>query len=119
MTVAYLTHDDVNAAAARTFAARAGLGLVVLDVRQSDPAAVGVVCDLDYLPPEVKAGLLANARAGVDLSAVAVHSYRLTPAERRALRAAGAAVARRLSASLLGAPANGGAHRRVRFAIGI
>jgi hypothetical protein len=101
MTIAYLTHDDVNAAAARDLASRLGLTLVVLDVRQTDLTAGRLVCDLDHLPPEVKVGMLQNARAGVSLPSVGVHSYHLTPEEAQVLRAAGAVVSRRLTARLL------------------
>jgi pyruvate-formate lyase-activating enzyme len=105
MTIAYLTHDEVNASTARKLAGQLGLDLVVLDVRQTDPTAVRLICDLDHLPPDVKAGLLANARDSINLSTLAMHSYNLTAAEVRTLRTAGAEVARRLSAKLFGASA--------------
>ena len=104
MTIAYLTHDEVNASTARKLAGQLGLDLVVLDVRQTDPTAVRLICDLDHLPPDVKAGLLANARDGVHLSTLAMHSYHLTAAEVRTLRTAGAAVARRLTGRLFVVP---------------
>jgi hypothetical protein len=101
MTVAYLTHDEVNAAAARELASRLGLSLVVLDIRQIHPTAGRLVCDLDHLPPEVKSELLSNARAGVNMCSIGVHSYHLTPEETKLLRAAGAVASRRLTARLL------------------
>ena len=101
MTTAYLTHDDVNAAVARELASRLGFSLVVLKLSETEPDASRLVCDLDHLPPDVKAGMLANARTGVNLPSVGVHSYHLTSEESRMLRAAGVVVSRRLSARLL------------------
>jgi hypothetical protein len=101
---AYLTHDEVNARTAHALAERLGLALVVLDVRGTHPAAARLVCDLDHLPSEVKFGLLTNAQSGISLSAVALHSYHLSPDEVQLLRAAGAQVSRRLTAVLLAAP---------------
>jgi len=102
MTTAYLTHDEVNAATAQELAARLPFDLVVLDVRQAHPTAARVVCDLDHLPAEVKAGLLDNAQDGVRMAGVAVHSYHLRSQEVRALRAVGVTVSRRLTGRLLG-----------------
>lgn len=100
MTIAYLTHDEVNAADATRRAARLGIPLVVLDVRGIHAAADRVVCDLDHLPESVKAGLLGEAAAGTDLSAVGVHSYHMTTREVKAFRRAGVIVCRRLDAAL-------------------
>lgn len=104
MTVAYLTHDEVNASRIREMAARLRFELAILDIRQTAPEAERLICDLDSLPPETKNDLLANARFGVNLSALAVHSYHLSAKETRLLRAAGVTVSRRLSARLLSAP---------------
>jgi hypothetical protein len=101
MTTTYLTHDDVNAAVARELASRLGFSLVVLKLSETGSDTSRLVCDLDHLPPDVKAGMIATARTGVSLPSVGVHSYNLTAAEARMLRSAGVVVSRRLSARLL------------------
>src|SRR5262249_57896319 len=101
MTIAYLTHDEVNAAAAGRIARRLGLGLSVIGVRDVGRVSADLlVYDLDHLPPGVKSELLR--RAGRErLDGVAAHSYHLGHEEQQKLRAAGARVARRLTAAIL------------------
>jgi hypothetical protein len=100
--VTYLTRDDVNAATAAELAAAAGVARTVGDARGPAEVAAAdrLVLDLDYLPPEFATELVAWAGRGAALGWAAVHSYNLTPKQARALRAAGATVARRLTAEL-------------------
>jgi hypothetical protein len=100
MTIAYLTLDEVNAALGQELAARTGLALAILDIRQVAPFGSMRVLDLDSLPQDIKMQLLTRAQQGEDLSHVAAHSYHLTAKEIRLLRAAGVKIARRLRASL-------------------
>src|SRR5688500_16300088 len=102
MFVAYLTHDEVNAAAALRIAARLGLPLVVIDVRDRRELAAAdrLVCDLDHLPADFKDSLLARAVGGQELRGVAAHSYHLTGREAALFRRAGASVSRRLNGRL-------------------
>jgi hypothetical protein len=58
------------------------------------------VYDLDFLPADYRARLLAahtTARSG---ALIAIHSYNLTSGQRRRLRRRGVVVARRLGSSL-------------------
>ena len=77
MLVAYLTHDEVNAAAALRIAARLGLPLVVIDVRDRRELAASdrLFCDLDHLPDDFKQSLLARAAGGRMLRGVAYTSF--------------------------------------------
>jgi hypothetical protein len=102
MFVAYLTHDEVNAEAARVVAARIGLGLRAIGVRHKAEAAAAyrLVVDLDALPASWRADLFARVAAGQTFPWVSVHSYHLTRAEARALRAAGVTVTRKLDPHL-------------------
>ena len=106
MKIAYLTHDEVNAAVARRLARRLGLRLKVLTVKSADRTAAAdlLVLDLDHLPPECKSKLFLRVGSGRLRQGVAVHSYNLTATEERALRAAGVHVARRLTAAVLDVP---------------
>ena len=105
--IAYLTHDEVNAAVARRAARRLCGRLKVLGVKDADRAAAAdlVLLDLDHLPPECKLGLLRQAVGGELANRFAVHSYQLSTADERVLRAAGVRVATRLTAALLAVPA--------------
>jgi hypothetical protein len=108
--IAYLTHDAVNAALARRMARRLGSDLTILRAQDADQlgAADRLVIDLDNLPRESKSELFRRAENGGLLTGVAVHSYNLTGAEARILRAAGVRVARRLTAALLADGPGGG-----------
>jgi hypothetical protein len=101
--IAYLTHDEVNAADALRTARELGLDLIAIPVKDADQgvAADVLLLDLDHLPPECRTKLFREAAVGGLREGVAVHSYRLTAAERHALRTAGVGVARRLVADLL------------------
>jgi hypothetical protein len=103
--IAYLTHDDVNAAVARRAARELGLELTQFPVKDDDLTVLAdvLLLDLDHLPPEFKSDLLRRAGNGSIRKGLAVHSYHLSPAEARALRAAGVLVARRLTTGLLDA----------------
>jgi hypothetical protein len=102
MFVAYLTHDEVNAEAARVVAARIGLGLRVIGLRHKVEAAAAdrLVVDLDALPADWRADLFARVAVGQTFPWVSVHSYRLTRDEARTLRAAGLTVTRALDPHL-------------------
>jgi hypothetical protein len=101
--IAYLTHDEVNADTAGRLAHELGVELTALAVKDSRLIvdAELIVIDLDHLPPECRAELLARAAAGAG-AGLAVHSYHLRRAEVRALRAAGVRVTRWLTAATLG-----------------
>src|SRR4051794_15573435 len=103
MLIAYVTHDEVNAAVAARLARRHGLELIVLSVRDAEQAVAAdrLVLDLDHLPPESRSKLFLRAGAGNLRPGVVVHSYNLAPGEDRALRSAGVVVARRLTARTL------------------
>jgi len=112
--IAYLTHDEVNAAEARRAALEAGLDLTVLPIKDGGQAAAAdaMLLDLDHLPADIKLDLLRRAAGGRLSNCVAVHSYQLSPAEVRALRAAGVLVSRRLTACLLDAGSVAGTFRQ-------
>ncbi|HSQ56867.1 MAG TPA: hypothetical protein VLM40_14085 [Gemmata sp.] len=102
-SVAYLTHDEVNAALACRMAKRFGLNLTVLAVKDANHAIAAdqLVLDLDHLPLEYKSNLFLRIGRGELRSGVAVHSYHLTPGECRALCTAGVRMTRRLTAAVL------------------
>lgn len=102
MTV-YLTHDQVNAALARRIAARLGLDITVLALKDADQAvtADALVLDLDSLPLDARSKLFLRVGSGELRSGVGVHSYHLTASEARTLRRAGVRVERRLTAAAL------------------
>jgi len=106
MIVHYLTHDEVNAAVALQKAARNGIDLRVIDVRDFDDMirTERLICDLDHLPAEYRTNLVSRAAAGEPFLWVAVHSYNLSTYEVRVLREAGVTVARTLKSSLLRLP---------------
>jgi hypothetical protein len=103
MSVAYISHDEVNSALARRMATRLGLELTVLNLQEAEHAIPAdlIMLDLDHLPPECKSKLFLQIGKGELRDGVAVHSYRLTTAEVRELRAAGVRVKRRLTATVL------------------
>lgn len=107
MSIAYLTHDDVNAAVARRVAGRFGLDLTVLPLKDAGQGVVAdlLILDLDHLPPECKSKLFLRIGGGEPREGMAVHSYHLTAAEARVLRKAGVRVARRLTATVFRAHA--------------
>lgn len=100
---AYLTHDQVNAALARRIAARLGLDLTVLALKDADRAvaADALVLDLDSLPRDARSKLFLRVGSGELRSGVGVHSYHLTGSEARTLRRAGVRAERRLTAAAL------------------
>lgn len=114
MSVAYMSHDEVNSVLADRMADRIGLDLIVLTLRDTEHAIAAdlLVLDLDHLPPECKSKLFLRVGRGELRSGVAVHSYHLTDAEASALRAAGVRVARRLTASVLVPPVPAGSSFR-------
>lgn len=107
--IAYLTHDEVNASVATRLARRLRAALTVLPARIADQLAAHVLLvDLDGLPREWRANLLARAAAGRLPPGLAIHSYQLSASERRQLRTAGVRVSRRLTAALVACVANPG-----------
>jgi hypothetical protein len=102
MRLAYLTHDEVNQALAGPLAAAAGLELDLRNVRDGlDHGDFdGVLYDLDFLPADFCARVLADLMARPPKSLAAVHGYNLTARQRRALWRRGVIVARRLRARL-------------------
>ncbi|WP_439630627.1 hypothetical protein [Gemmata sp.] len=101
--IAYLTHDQVNAALARRITDRLGLDLTVLALKDADRAvaADAVVLDLDSLPRDARSKLFLRVGSGELRSGVGVHSYHLTASEARTLRRAGVRAERRLTAAAL------------------
>jgi hypothetical protein len=101
--IAYLTHDEVNAALAQRIAGRLSLELTVLGIKDINLAITAdlLLFDLDHLPTECKSELLSRAQRDSLGERIAVHSYCLTTSEARSLRKAGGLTARRLTATLL------------------
>lgn len=95
----------MNAFNAVRIARRLGLELAAFAVKDAGEtvAADLLVLDLDHLPADCRANLLAQAATSPkhSRSDLAVHSYNLNRAELRVLRRAGVRVARRLTAGLL------------------
>jgi hypothetical protein len=100
MRVAYLTLDEVNRALAIGFAAQAGIELELPELRDDLNRFDAVLYDLDFLPAECRDRLRFVPGGGELPQVVAVHSYNLTPRQRRSLHRRGALVTRRLRASL-------------------
>jgi hypothetical protein len=102
MRMAYLTTDEVNLDLAQTLAERADVCLVPLAPRDAlpDGACDAVLCDLDYLPAELREEILAAALAGRPGRPLALHGYNLDGQQTAALRRNGVIVARRLEAGL-------------------
>jgi hypothetical protein len=109
-SVAYLSHDEVNAALARRMARRLGLDLAILHIKDAEQAVAAdlLVLDLDHLAPECKSELFLRIGGRELRGGVAVHSYHLTPAEARTLRKAGVQISRRLTAAVLVPPMTAG-----------
>ena len=102
MLFAYLTLDEVNQELAGMLADAAGVELDATDFRDACPDRQfdAVLYDLDYLPNDRREALLAALTAGRMAEPVAVHSYRLSVRQARALRQQGVIVARRLGPKL-------------------
>ena len=103
MSVAYMSHDEVNSALALRIADRLDLDLAALTLRDAEHAIAAdlLVLDLDHLPPECESKVFLRVGRGELRSDLAVHSYHLTETEADVLRAAGVRVARRLTAAVL------------------
>lgn len=113
--IAYLTHDEVNAYVAARLARKLRVPLTVLPAKGTDQLAAHVLLvDLDHLPREWRANLLARAARGRLPAGLAVHSYHLSGADARTLRAAGVRVAHRLTAALLTGAADSGPAENAR-----
>jgi hypothetical protein len=98
MMLAYLSHDEVNRDLAQQFAEAKGVLLCPLFARESASTGLSdaVLCDLDSLPSEERAGMLKALLGRSWMCPMAVHSYSLVRSEVKALRAQGVAVFRRL-----------------------
>jgi hypothetical protein len=96
MVIAYLTTDEVNQTLALQMAERCGVQLFTLEPREGPPNGEfdAVLYDLDYLPQReaILNGLLSDSST----CKAAVHSYNLTEAQVKDLRANGVTVYRRL-----------------------
>ena len=101
--IAYLTHDEVNAKVAKQLAGRLGSDLTVMSLKDVDQFVTteSLLIDLDHLPPECRSHLFDLVSKGGLHRGLSVHSYHLSRAEVRALRAAGVGVARRLTSVFL------------------
>jgi hypothetical protein len=96
MVIAYLTTDEVNQTLALQIAERCGVQLFPLEPREAPPNGEfdAVLYDLDYLPQ--REAILNRLRSESFACKAAVHSYNLTEAEVKDLRANGVKVYRRL-----------------------
>jgi hypothetical protein len=101
--LAYLSTDEVNQALALQLAAQLGVGLELLSLEDGPPdaAVVGMLYDLDYLPPDRKQEVLSELLAGALPCAVAVHSYNLDEDQVEQLVQNGVTVSTRLEAKIL------------------
>ena len=106
--IAYLTHDAVNAEVANQLARQLGSNLTVLSLKDVDRFVTTdrLLVDLDHLPPECRSNLFDLVSKGGLHQGLSVHSYHLSRAEVRTLRAAGVGVARRLTRAFLASCAN-------------
>src|SRR3954467_11650758 len=102
MQFAYLTLDEMNQDLAARLADAAGVELDVLSFHAPAPDGPfdAVLYDLDYLPDDRRAALLATPAAGCRGKPVAVHGYHPSAGAGRALRRQGVLVARHLDAEL-------------------
>jgi hypothetical protein len=100
MRIAYLTLDEVNRDFAARCAAAAGVELESFAQCEALEPFDAVVYDLDFLPPDSRAGLVAAPATAGSRALIAVHGYNLSSGQRRRLRRRGAVVARRLSSAL-------------------
>jgi hypothetical protein len=101
MLFAYLTLDDLNRDLAARLAADAGVELRFpsFDV---DAQFDAVLYDLDFLPRDYRARLLATLSARCPAKPIGVHSYNVSPHQRCLLRYRRVAVAERLCGELFG-----------------
>jgi hypothetical protein len=108
--ISYLTHDEVNAQLAEQLARQLGSNLTVLSLKDVDRfiSTDLLLIDLDHLPPECRSHLFDLVGKGGRHRGLSVHSYRLSRAEVRTLRAGGVAVARRLTGAFLSSRVNAG-----------
>jgi hypothetical protein len=100
MRIAYLTLDEVNSDLAARCAAAADIELESFALCEAPEPFDAVVYDLDFLPADYRAGLLAASTTARSSALIAVHAYNLTSGQRRRLRRRGVVVARRLSLAL-------------------
>jgi hypothetical protein len=107
MRITYLTHDEVNTAFAKRYAAKHKLRLTPTAVKDFI-GTVGsdfLILDLDHLPSECKADLLREAEEGMVSPAIAVHSYHLSDEEIAVLESAGLVVSKRVTRAIRAAKA--------------
>jgi hypothetical protein len=99
MLFAYLSMDEVNQDLAHRLAAAYDVELDVLTFRDAAPAGQfdAVLHDLDSLPADRRAAILANLEGGEVPGPVAVHSYNLRVSQIKALRNRGVLVTRQLN----------------------
>jgi hypothetical protein len=100
MRIAYQSLDEVNRDLAARLAAAADVELESLALRDAPEPFDAVLYDLDFLPADYRAGLLAARTTARSGALIAVHAYNLTSGQRRRLRRRGVVVARRLSVAL-------------------
>jgi hypothetical protein len=102
LSLAYLTADEVNADLARRSAEACGATLQLFEPRDAVPdGRSATMYDLDYLPQEFASAIMDRLLGGRPACPTAVHCYNLDEAKRKALRAQGVLVSRRLSAGLV------------------
>jgi hypothetical protein len=98
MKIAYVTTDEVNRYAADRLARACGAQVCCFS-RQGAMVEGGfdaAVYDLDFLPGKEQRAVLTHLMTRPLTQSVAVHSYHLDGAQKRALRANGVVVYRRL-----------------------
>jgi hypothetical protein len=102
MRVAYLTTDEVNEWTALQLAEACGATLYPFEPRDTLPEVRldAVIYDLDYLPAELRQGVLAECLAGPPSGVVGMHSYNLEEDQMETLARHGVVVSQHLSREL-------------------
>jgi len=98
MRIGYLSLDEVNQSLARQLASKIGVELHSLSFREDEPVGScdAYLYELDCLTQLDRRELLARIVAGPAQRPAAVHSWNVSPNERRALHGKGVDVFRRL-----------------------
>jgi hypothetical protein len=103
MRIAYMTNDEVNRASAAEMAGECGAFICALAPKESpsDDQFHAVLYDLDNLPRQQRAELVAQILSSPSNRLRAVHGYDITDEQARILRRHGVAVSQRLHAGLI------------------
>jgi hypothetical protein len=103
MRIAYITSDEVNRASAAQMAGKCGAFICALAPKESpsDDQFHAVLYDLDVLPRQQRAELVAQIVSSPCTRPRAVHGYDITDEQTTILRRHGVAVSQRLRAGLM------------------